>query len=156
MQWISSYDQDNSAGDNSYHNVNQIQYIAFGPNGDDSAYEVGIGTTDGGITTTVLYDGYATLADAQAKAQELADATGGSERWISSYGQDNASNTAYYNVDQVQAVFFEAYESAYAVVLYVTIGGVTAPQYIYTGYTTLSDAQVVAQAIAAVVGGIVS
>jgi hypothetical protein len=182
VQWISSYGQDNSANDNSYYNVDQIQYIAFGLNGDDSAYEVGIGTTDGGITNAVIYNGYATLADAQAKAQELANTTGGSARWVSSYGQDNASNTAYYiwldadvgagdvedwlaverveadaaNVGQVQAVTFEAHDSAYAVVLYVTTGGVSAPQYIYTGYATLADAQIVAQAIITVIGGEVS
>lgn len=77
-------------------------------------------------------------------------------QWISSYGQEFADNTGYYNAAQVQCIAAEEYEDTYVVTLYLTYGGVSVGQHIYSGYATLADAQTEVTELAAATGIVVS
>jgi hypothetical protein len=75
-------------------------------------------------------------------------------QWISSYGQPNASDSAYYSVDQVQYISCGPSSDAYQVSLGITSGTVTTEQEIYSGLATLADAQAIASALAEQTGGV--
>jgi len=80
-------------------------------------------------------------------------------QWVSSYGKTNAGpNDGWYNVDHVVAIGMGTDPSGttYGVALYVTECGLTEPQWMYTGFTTLADAAAKAGEVASEVGGEVS
>lgn len=75
-------------------------------------------------------------------------------QWVSSHGQANSSDDAYYNVDQIQYISCGPSAGDYQVTLGLTSGAATTEQQIYSGLSTLADAQAIVSQLAEQTGGV--